>query len=615
MKKITLILILSAFALIGKAQVLLDETFFDFPTTDNTATVNGWTNYSGNFSPYSLEPNLTDYRILDKAGLQYADLSGVPFLSGQGAALHNVYVGVSATKTPPGTTLLTSKPFSTSPITTGVIYTSFLFQCLAPGGSQGQTISLTDSVHRSALCLWVRPGASGSTFKMGITRSGGGSADIVNGTTEYNYGTVNFIVMKYDFTSHIAYLYVNPAVGSASEPVEYAKDDGTFNPATTAIPRTAMQYLMLSNKGSNKASYYVSGIRVCQSWADAVQAAALPKVSTPTNGSASGVDVESFWANWTPTSTSNGYTILVYNGTSLFSKTTVPDKTASTYQVTGLVSNTTYTYEIQANGDGSTTGNSNPSAASASFKTLDGVMTVQPDFSDGTWGTVYPNSTSEPAALSYPSFANGNYYISNGLNSSSKRVGMFLPNNPTVRDTIKYWIKLDKYTATGGSYLTLPSMKQVGSMELHVMSGAPGRTFLIQELTADGTWKTDYSSFTAKDTLNNKDTIMTFSFNNNYGTKLRIINTGSGYMGVGIVKASGVISGLMNSTSNISLYSTGKTIVSSQSGTLSIYNLQGILVCKEAIENRRLLNLSTGIYIVRLKTSDGSITTRKVLLQ
>ncbi len=609
MKKTTLILMLCFIAIYGKAQVLLDETFFDFPTTDNMSTVNGWTNYSGN----TLEPNVTDYRILDKQGLSYADLNGIPYLSGQGAALHNVFVGVSASKTPPGAALLTSKPFSNTPINSGVIYVSFLFQPVAPGGSQGQTVSLTDSVQRSSMCLWIRPGSTGSTCILGLTRAGGGSADIVNGKTEFSYGTVNFIVMKYDFTSHIAYLYVNPGIGSASEPTEYAMDNATVN--TAEVYRTALQHVMLVNKGSNKANYYVSGIRVCQSWKDAVQPAALPKVATPTNGSASSVEAESFWANWTPTADANGYNILVYNGTSLFSKTTVVDKAASSVQISGLVSNTTYTYEVQAIGDGTTTGNSTPSAASVGFSTLDGVMEVQPDFSNGTWGQVYPNSSTEPLALSYPSFSNGNYYISNGLNSSNKHIGMYLPNNPAAKDTIKYWIKLDKSTAVGGSYLTLPSMKQVGSMELHVWTSGPGRTFLVQELTADGTWKTDHSLFSAKDTLNNKDTIINVNFNNNYATKLRIINTGSGYFAVGLVKVSGVINGLSENSSKISLYSTGKTIVSSQPGVLSIYNLQGILIYKDAIENHRITNLAAGIYIVRLKTNNGDMLTKKVLIQ
>ena len=326
----------------------------------------------------------------------------------------------------------------------------------------------------------------------------------------------------------------------------------------------------------------------------------------------------SFWANWTPTTTSNGYTILVYSGTSLFSKTNVTDKTASTFQVSGLVSNTTYTYKVQANGDLSTTGNSDPSAASASFTTKDGVLSVQPNFSDGTWGPVYTASTGinpEPAALSYPSAANGNYFVSNGLNSSVQKIGIFLDNTLTVRDTLKYWIKLDKSTAAGGSYLALPSMKQVGSMQLHVFSGSKTRPLLVQELISNGSWQTDYSLVTGKDSIaSNNDTIYTLHFNKSVGTKLRIINTGGGFLGIGKVSVDAVLSGLIENTSNISLYSTGKTIVSSQPGTLSVYNLQGILVYKEAIENRRLTNLSAGIYIVRLKATDGNMTTRKILI-
>ncbi|MEI6753326.1 MAG: FISUMP domain-containing protein [Paludibacter sp.] len=531
-----------------KTQVLMDEIFSNFPTTDNMAIINGWTNYSGN----TLEPNGTDYRLLDKAGLSYADLNNTPVLSGQGNSLHNVYVGVSSSSTPPGSVLLTSKSFSTTAITTGTVYASFFIQPMTQGGTMGQTVSLSDSIHRSAMSLWIRQGSTGSTFKLGITRSSGASSDIVNGLNEYSYGTVNFVVMKYDLTTQVAYLYVNPAIGSASEPIEYAKDDGTFNPLTISPARIAMQYLMIANKGANKSNYYVSGIRVCQSWSDAVAASALPKVATPTIGSATTIGAESFTANWTPTSDANGYTVLVYNGTSLFSKITVTDKTASSYQITGLVSNTTYTYEVQAIGNGSSTGNSTPSAASVSFTTLDGVMTVQADFSNGTWGAVYPSSVYEPLSFSYPSFANGNYYVSNGLNSSSMRIGMFLPTNPTVRDTIKYWLKLDRSTAVGGSYLALPSMKKLGSMELHMLSPGPGRIFLVQELTADGTWKTDYTLNTAKDTLNNKDTIYTLNFNNNYGTKIRIINNSSGgSIGIGVVKASSGSSPISISTALI----------------------------------------------------------------
>ena len=625
MKKITLLLMVCAFALMGNAQVLMNETFGTdpangFPTNDNPNTVNGWTNWAGNYltlEPYILNGVPQDFRLNDAVALNYADLNGIYALSGQGLLLDNSYVGLSASKTPPGTTYLTYKPFTTTPVTSGNIYLSFLFQPVKAGGSQGQTISLTDSIQRSAMCLWIRPSTS-TTCKLGITRSGGGSADIVNGLPDFNYGTTYLVVMKYNFTTQIAYLYVNPPIASASEPTEIAKDDGSFNTVTPTPARTAMQYVMYSNKGSNKSFFLSSGIRVSQDWASAVAALPLPKVSTPAAGSVSGIGAESFTANWTPTSDANGYNILVFNGTTQFKSTTISGKTTSSAVITGLVSNTAYTFKVQATGDGSTTANSDPSAATASFTTSDGVTSLQPDFSDGTWGTVYTASTGttpEPPALSYPSAANGNYYVSNGFVSSVQKIGIFLPTNQTVRDTLKYWIKLDKSAALGGAYLALPSMKQVGSMELHVFTGSKSRPFLIQELSADGSWKTDFSLVTGKDSIgSNNDTIYNLTFNKSIGTKLRIVNAGGGFFGVGKIIANGVISGLADNTSNISLYSTGKTIVSSQAGTLSIYNLQGILVYKEAIENRRLTNLAAGIYIVRLKTTDGSMITRKVLL-
>ena len=608
MKKITFLLAFCAMSFLASAQILLDEKFPDFPTSDMLSTVsaNGWTNWVSNSFDTS-----KNFRTL-AAPLSYADVTGVPALSGLGFSVYNDYTGVT------GNNYITYKRFVTDSVNTGSIYMSFLWHVYKAGGSQGEVVGLSDSIQRGAVRIWIKQSSS-TAFALGLTRSSGSSADIQISTgPTYSFGTTFFVVLKYNFASKTASVFMNPAIGTTTEPTPTVSDDGSkWDPLKLApiAGRTAMRYLHFRNGGSNKAYYYTSGIRVCTSWSDAVAALQLPKVATPTIGSASAIGTEGFTASWTPTSDAAGYSVLVYNGTTLFSKTDVVGKTTSSTVITGLVSNTTYTFKVQAKGDNVASGNSDPSAASASFTTLDGATSLNPDFSDNTWGSVYPNSTSEPAALSYPSFANGNYFVSNGLNSSSKRIGMFLPTNPTVRDTIKYWIKLDKSTALGGSYLALPSMKQVGSMELHVFSGAPGRAFFIQELATDGSWKTDYSLTTSKDTLNNKDTIMTLNFSNHYGTKLRIVNNGSGYLGVGVVKVSGVISGLVDNTSNISLYSTGKTIVSSQPGQLSIYNMQGMLVYKEAIESRRITSLSSGIYIVRLKASDGSMTTRKVLLQ
>ena len=601
MKKFTLFFAFFAFTAIANAQVLLDEIFSDFPTTDVTTTVNGWTNWSGN----TMEPNLTDTRILDAAGLVYADINGITALSGKGASLHNNYVGVSGTKTPPGTCLITYKPFIEAPLTTGAVYTSFLFQPIQQGGSQGQTVSLSDSIHRSAMSLWVRQGASASVFKFGITRSSGGSADIVNATPDFTYGVTYFIVMKYDFASLTAYLYVNPVIGGTEPASAEAMDNGTFNPSSTAIARTKMQYLMLINKGSNKSYYYVSGMRVCTSWSDAVAAAPLPKVSTPTIQPAGAVGIESFTANWTPTSDANGYTILVYNGTNLFTKFEVAEKTASSAEVTGLVSNSTYTYQVQAKGDNSTTSNSDPSAISSSFTTMDGALNLAPNFSDGNWGTVYASSAEEPLTGSFPSFSSPDgFTVTKGLCSGGTKTE---PDGSKLTNSIK----LDK--GSTGANISFPSMKQVQRVEIHAWTGTASRPFLLQELLPTGSWSTG-ETFTT-DTVANSDQIFISTQIHPNGTKLRIMNSGGGALNIGVIKVDAFYSGITDNYVKQTLYSFGETITSSQSGTLTLYNLQGVQVYKGLIENKLNVNVQTGLYVARLITTTGKQLNQKIIIK
>jgi hypothetical protein len=602
MKKITLLFAFCVAALMANAQIFLDEKFPDFPTSDqpSTVTLNGWTNSSLNIG----QPNLTDSRTLN-APLNYADVSGVPALSGLGASIFNNYKGVS------GNNYMTYKQFSATPITTGTVYMSFLWNVYAAGGSQGEVVGLTDSIQRNTCRMWIRPSTS-SSFILGFTRSSGTAADIHNSTgPTYNYGQTYFVVLKYDLATKIGSVFMNPVIGSTTEPTPTIMDDGIILPVSTSIPRTALQYLMFRNGGSNKAYYYVSGIRVCSSWTDAVAALALPKVTTPTVKAASSVNIEDFTANWTPTTDCAGYTVLVYNGATLFSKTDVPDKTASSVQITGLISNTTYTYEVQAKGDNTATGNSLPSAASASFTTGDGQLSLAPDFGDGNWGTPYANSAAEPLSGSFPTFTTPTgYTVQNGLWSTSSKVDITGVTMPNI-------IKLDRSggLVVGAAALVLPSMKAVQRVEIHAWTTRRLRTFQLQALGADGNWTATESWITAGDTINHIDSMFISTKNHPIGTKLRILNTSSGSLWIGILKVDASYTGLTNNYTNGSLYAVGKTIISSEPGMLSIYNLQGGLISKDAIENKRITTLKTGLYVVRLTGRDGLTVTRKLLIQ
>lgn len=602
MEKITLILALCVTTLLVNAQILLDEKFPDFPTSDmpSTSSANGWTNHLANVGI----PNAKDFRTL-AAPLNYADLSGVPALSGLGFSIFNDYTGAT------GQNYITYKSFSATPITTGKIYMSFLWNVYKAGGSQGEVMGLTDSIHRNACRMWIRP-STASAFILGLTRASGASAEIhVSAGSTYNFGQTYFVVLKYDLDTKIASVFMNPVIGSSTESTPTLIDDGSAPTLPTSSVRSAMQFFMFRNGGSNKGYYNVSGIRICTSWTDAVAALALPKVTTPTMGSVSGIGKESFTASWTPTTDCIGYTVLVYNGTTLFSKTDVPAKTTSSILVAGLISNTTYTYKVQAKGDNVTSGNSEPSAASSSFTTLDGATSLNPNFADGTWGDLYPNSLSEPLSGAFPTFMTTNgYLIQNGLLSGQKILDI-------SGDSIKTCIKLDRSggTVVGSATLTLPSMKAVKRVEIHAWTSRRNRPFVLQQLLTDGSWQTVQTYASANDTINHQDTIVVTTMNNTAGTKLRILNTNSGSLWIGRIKVDAVINGLANNYSNASLYAIGKTIVSSEPGMLTIYNLQGIQLSSGIIENRRATTLNRGIYIIRFKGRDGLSTTKKLLIQ
>lgn len=592
MKKITLFLILCAFLLTGRAQVIHDETFSQFPASNDVTGIptDGWLNWASNIGPTA-----SDFRTVLNPAMAYSDAGGLTALSGVGNSLWNDYTGLS------GNNYITYKEFSSTPIETGSVYLSYLFQVIKQGGSQGEVFGVTDSIHRGAMRTWIGKGTDATSFRLGLTRSSGASADIQYIPSKtYAYGTIYFIVLKYDFATQMASLYINPAVGSSSEPTPNVTD-GTLGTA-----RTSLRYLMVRNGGSNKSYYHASSVRVASSWADAVAAfkSELPKVTTPTIGSASSVDSEFFTANWNPVANSVGYTVYVYNGSTLFNKFEVEGGTSSNAVVRGLISNTAYTYKVLAKGDNINYASSELSGSSASFVTANGLTTMNPDFGDGSWGTIYENSASEPLTGSFPVFSTNGFDVIHGLCSHSNKTG---PNG----EVHAYSIKLDKGSA--GGMIVLPSMKIISRVEIHAWTGTALRPFVLQELQSDGTWSVG-ETFTTND-IANDDNIFVSTMTRSIGTKLRIINTGGGAVNIGQILIESGPNALNNINENTNLYSHGKTISSSQSGTLTVYNLQGTQLLKSKIQNKIITTLASGLYVVRLTTDNGFVDTRKIMIK
>ena len=94
--------------------------------------------------------------------------------------------------------------------------------------------------------------------------------DISWGDAEYSQNDVHLIVLKYDFTgeSPVASLFVDPEIGSSEPSATISATDGTA--------RDNIGYVMFRNQGSSKSNYYVGGIRVSTTWAEAVRAVETP---------------------------------------------------------------------------------------------------------------------------------------------------------------------------------------------------------------------------------------------------------------------------------------------------------------------------------------------------
>jgi hypothetical protein len=335
--------------MIAQGQVLLDETF-DYSVA-NLADESSWTT-GGTLTTG------TGRNIITPA-LNYSNAGGIYYLSGVGKTMNNDIAAA--------TSYTAYKPFTDTPVTTGTVYLSFLYKA---GVTQKQTNSEVFGMSTGTSAgakLWAGKGSVTGSFRFGTTRGSTTSADIQWGTTEFppaDTSTVILVVLKYDFTTETSSVYLNPTVGSASEPTAETMDNSTIT------KRTSLNNLWFRGNGSSIARYNVSGARVSISWADAVAAAPSDKLSAPVVGIASLITTSGFTANWTKVDNAVGYTIKVYSGINQVSTAEVTGQEIESVAVEGLTSGTSYTYKVIAISDGVNFASSDPSDESASFETL-----------------------------------------------------------------------------------------------------------------------------------------------------------------------------------------------------------------------------------------------------
>lgn len=504
MKKITLLLVLIAITGVAGATVYLDETF-DYPdgALGTVGAGSSWLS-GGTFGTWS-----SDFMV-QPSTLTYSNDGGTYILSGQGKIMSSNYVSPYGSNN-----YVVYKSFSPSSVATGTVYVSFLY---TPGGesqsqSQAPAMSMSAPGTNAGVQVWVGKGiVNTSHFRFGTTRGSTSSADIKWSTTEYSdLNAVYLLVLKYDLSTQTAFIFVNPEIGAEVEPAPVVSD----NTSTSSV-RSSVQTIQFKVSGNNKEVYKVGGVRVSSTWAEAVASQSMSAVplATPVIGAASAIGAESFTANWTAVANATGYAVKVYQGVTLHGTYDTDGQSTESLFIKGLVTNTAYTYKVIAKGDAIDYSNSEESAASLLFTTLEGLTSIETDFSDETWGTLY-TSQNQPALGAFPSSYHNGFEMENTfLYDTSK-----YDSRGERKD---YGLRTDRMS--NGGMVVLPTVKSLEQIEIHAIPGGAPRSVTLKELV-DGVWTT-IGTYEMTSSVDYKEFIIPLS--RAVPTKLRIENAGSG---------------------------------------------------------------------------------------
>ncbi|MBR2167703.1 MAG: fibronectin type III domain-containing protein [Paludibacteraceae bacterium] len=256
MKKVSLLLtffLLLTFSM--SANVVLTEEF-DYTVGDAIGNVEGWTT-TGDITS-------GDGRLVSDVVLNYSNAGGNYILSGSKSLKHNYTSNKTGENY--GDQYLSYRSFTK--VQSGAVYLTYMYK---PDGNQsqanGELLGLTTGTSPSAR-PWVGRidnTTDGNPYRIGLTMRSGTSSQIVWGTGEYSIDDVILLVLKYDIANASASLFINPTLGTTEEPTADITDNNDSS------PRTKIDAVMFRNQGASKSNYYVGGVRVSTSWAEAVE--------------------------------------------------------------------------------------------------------------------------------------------------------------------------------------------------------------------------------------------------------------------------------------------------------------------------------------------------------
>ena len=488
----------------AKANVLLDETFSTSAAGSNLDGI--WTT-NGSTAPTAEGAGA----FITNSALTYTDANGEYFLSGVGKGIEVI--------NPPASGANTWRYFKSlgTTLDSGIFYMSFLYEA---NGEQTQVAAdvmafLTGGAN-SQQCVTLFAGkglVDESKVRFGVLSNATSEANITWGVEEFDVNATLFIVLKHEIDGvgataiRTTSVYVNPPLGG-EEPAQALA--ANVNSTQARNPHSIMTRL-----GTSAANFSVSGIRVSNAWADAVQKKSeAPQLAAPVVGVASDIEAESFTANWTAVANAVGYTVNLYKGTDLFGVYPAAGQATTQLVINRVTAATSYTYKVIANGDLTNNSDSDESAASAVFTTLEAPEapeTAIANFDDGTWGEA---ADTIPAMGTFPT------WVANGFEFEKAALRAFKQTGPRG-EIHENSIVLDRKSQAG--MIILPTVKSIEQLEIHGYSGtASVRSFTVKEYNG-ATWDAVGTYETTRN-----DTIYLIAISRTEPTKLRIENEANG---------------------------------------------------------------------------------------
>jgi len=365
-------------------------------------------------------------------------------------------------------------------------------------------------------------------------------------------------------------------------------------------------------------------------WQTTYAVLTAPTVSSPSSITATGVT-----ANWTVVTNAIGYIIKVYDATSALKFTFFANGQSTTsIALTGLVTNTYYTYKVTAVGN-STTFESPESASSLGIipgapvlaattatastttsVTINGNVTadggVSPISVRGICWSILPN----PTTIS----------LDSTIADASSGLGLFTSEILNLIPNTTYYVRAFATNTTRTTYGTQTSIKILSTP---VVSDATALN--TTGFTANWTAVTSASSYDVN-VYQGASLIKTVNTSGQATASLAItdLTSETAYTFTVVAKGNGtsifnsaesLASNSITTSTSTALHSAnaktaisviGKTIILPEKGTVQVFNLQGAEVLQYKAVSKLITDLKPAIYFVRFTNNKGKQTIQKI---